>query len=68
MQVEEDLKYMNDYIEDTENVHNKLVDLKHRSRRNNMKIKKGWEEYERRVNSMLKERLDIKNVELKRAH
>ena len=44
MQVEEDLKYMNDYIEDTENVHNKLVDLKHRSRRNNMKIKKGWEE------------------------
>ena len=30
--------------------------------------KESWEECERRVHSMLKERLDIENVEIERAH
>ena len=66
---------MNDYIEDAENIHNKLVELEDRSRRNNIRIdrikehnKESWEECERRVHSMLKERLDIVNVEIERAH
>ena len=66
---------MNDYIEDAENIHNKLVELEDRSRRNNIRIdrikehnKESWEECERRVHSMLKERLDIENVEIERAH
>ena len=29
---------MNDYIEDAENIHNKLVDLEDRSRQNNIRI------------------------------
>ena len=68
--VEEDVTYMNDYIEDAENIHNKLVELENRSRRNNIRIdgikeynKESWEECEKRVHSMLKERLDIENVE-----
>ena len=66
---------MNDYIEDAENIHNKLVELEDRSRRNNKTIdgikehnKESWEECERRVHSMLKEWLDIENVEIERAH
>ena len=66
---------MNDYIEDAENIHNKLVELEDRSRRNNIRIDRikehnneSWEECERRVDSMLKERLDIENVEIERAH
>ena len=66
---------MNDYIEDAENIHNKLVELEDRSRRNNIRIdgtkehnKESWEECERRVHSMLKERLDIENVEIERVH
>ena len=66
---------MNEYIEDTENIHNKLVKLEDRSRRNNIRIdgikehnKESWEECERRVHSMLKERLDIENVETECAH
>ena len=73
--VEEDVAYMNDYIEDAENIHNKLVELEDRSRRNNIRIdgikehnKESCEECERRVHSMLKERLDIENVEIERAH
>ena len=73
--VEEDVTYMNDYIEDAENIHNKLVELENRSRRNNIRIdgikehnKESWEECERSVHSMLKERLDIENVEIERAH
>ena len=31
--VEEDVAYMNDYIEDAENIHNKLVELEDRLRR-----------------------------------
>ena len=34
--VEEDVTYMNDCIEDAENIHNKLVELEDRSRRNNI--------------------------------
>ena len=61
--VEEDVTYMNDYYtEDAENIHNKLVELEDRSRRNNIRIKEHnkerWDECERRVHSMLKERLD----------
>ena len=44
-------------------------------RRNSIRIdgikehnKESWEECERRVHSMLKERLDIENVEIERAH
>ena len=66
---------MNDYIEDAENIHNKLVELEDRSRRSNIRIdgikehnKVGWEECERRVHSMLKELLHIGNVEIERAH
>ena len=73
--VEEDVAYMNDYIEDAENIHNKLVELEDHSRGNNIRIdgikehnKETWEECERRVHSMLKERLDIENVEIERAH
>ena len=73
--VEEDVVYMNDYIEDAENIHNKLVELEDRSRRNNIRIhgikehnKESWEECERRVHSMLKDWLDIENVEIERAH
>ena len=73
--VEEDVTYMNNYIEDAENIHNKLVELEDRSRRNNIRIdrikehnKESWEECERRVHLMLKERLDIENVQIERAH
>ena len=73
--VEEDVTYMNDYIKYAENIHNKLVELEDRSTRNNIRIdgikkhnKESWEECERRVHSMLKERLDIENVEIERAH
>ena len=66
---------MNDYIEDAENIHNKLVELEDRSRRNNIRIdgikenkKESWEECERRVHSMLKDWLDIENVEIERTH
>ena len=66
--VEENVAYMNDYIEDAKNIHNKLVELEDPSRRNNIRIdgikehnKESWEEYERRVHSMLKERLNIEN-------
>ena len=34
--VQEDVTCMNDYIEDVENMHNKLVELEDRSRRNNI--------------------------------
>ena len=34
--VQEDVTCMNDYIEDVENIHNKLVELEDRSRRNNI--------------------------------
>ena len=73
--IEEDVTYMNDYMEDAENIHNKLVELEDPSRRNKIRIarikehnKESWEECERRVHSMLKERLDIENVEIERAH
>ena len=75
--VQEDVTYLNDYIEDAENIHNKLVELEleNRSRRNNIRTerikehnKKSWEEWERRAHSMLKERLDIENMEIERAH
>ena len=66
---------MNDYIEDKENIHNKLIELKDRSRRSNIRIggvkedsKESWEECEKGVHSLLKERLDIKSVGIKRAH
>ena len=66
---------MNDYIEDAENIDNKLVELEDRSRRKNVRIdgikehnKETWDECERRVHSMSKERLDIENVEIDRAH
>ena len=66
---------MNDYIEDKENIHNKLIDLEDRSRRNNKRIggvkedsKESWEECEKRVHSLLKKRLDIKSVGIKRVH
>ena len=68
---------MNDYVEDedAENIHNKRVELENRSRRNNIRTerikehnKKSWEEWERRAHSMLKERLDIENMEIERAH
>ena len=69
--VEEDVTYMNDYIEDAEDIQNKLVELEDRSRRNNIRIdgikehnKESWEECERRVHLMLKERLDIENVHI----
>ena len=62
-------------MEDAENIHNKLVELEDRSRRNKIRIdgikehnKESWEEGERRIHSMLKERLDIENVEIERAH
>ena len=73
--VEQDVAYMNDYMEDAENIHNKLVELEDRSRRNNIRIdgikehnKESWEECERRVHSMLKERLDTENVETEHAY
>ena len=54
--VEENLAYMKDYIEDAENIRNKLVELEDHSRRNNIRIdgiqehnKESWEECERRV-------------------
>ena len=66
---------MNDHVEDTQNTHNKLVELEDCSRRNNIKIdrvkedsKETWEESERRVHSMLKEVLDLKNMEIERVH
>ena len=66
---------MIDYIEDAENIHNRLVQLEDRSRRNNIRIdginehnKESWEECKTRVHSMSKERLDIKDVEIERAH
>ena len=56
-------------------IYNKLVELEDRSRRNNIRIdgikehnKESWEKCERRVHSMLKERLDIENVEIEHAH
>ena len=71
--VEEDLKYTS--TEDKENIHNKLVELEDRSRQNNIRIdgvkkdsKESWVECERRVHSMLNERLDIENVEIERVH
>ena len=36
--VEEDVTYMNDYIADAENIHNKLVELEDRSSQNNIRI------------------------------
>ena len=72
--VEEDVTYMNDYIKDAENIQNKLVELEDRSTRNNIRIdgikkhnKESWEECERGVHLMLKERLDMENVEIERA-
>ena len=66
---------MNDYIEEAENIHNKLVELEDRPRRYNIRIdwikehnKESWKEWKRRVHSMLKERLDIEIVEIERAH
>ena len=51
------------------------MELEDCSRRNNIRIegikehnKESWEECERRVHSMLKELLDIENVEIERAH
>ena len=71
--VKEDVTYMNDYIENEENIHNKLVELEDCSRRNNIRIdgikghnEERWEECEKRVHSMLKERLDIESVEIER--
>ena len=73
--IEEDVTYINDYIEDAENLHNKLVELEDCSRQNNMRIhgikehnKESWEECERRAHSMLIERLDIENVGIESAH
>ena len=73
--VEEDVPYMSDYIEDAENIHNKLVELEDLSRRNNMRTdgikehnKETWEKCERKVHSVLKEWLDIENMEIERAH
>ena len=70
--VEEDVTYMNDYIEDAENIHNKLVELEDHSRQNDIKIdgikkhnKESWEEC---LHSMLKESLDIENVGIERGH
>ena len=66
---------MNDYIKNAENIHNKLVEQENCSRWNNIRIngikehnKESWEECERRVYSILKERLDIENLEIERAH
>ena len=36
--VEEDVTYMDNYIEDAENIHNKLVEQEDRSRQNNIRI------------------------------
>ena len=36
--VEEDVTYTNDYIEDAENIHNKLVELQDHLRRNNIRM------------------------------
>ena len=71
---EEDVTYVNYYIKDAENIGNKLVEAEDRSRRNNIRIvgikehnKESWEECERRVHSMLKERLDKENVEIEKS-
>ena len=54
--VEEDVTDMKDYIEDAENIHNKLVELEDCSRQKNIRIdvikehkKESWEECERRI-------------------
>ena len=36
--IEEDVTYINDYIEDAENLHNKLVELEDCSKQNNLRI------------------------------
>ena len=59
--VEEDVTYMNDYFEDAENIHNKLVELEDRSKRKNMRIdiiKKGrmWSEGPINVKRMARHR------------
>ena len=66
---------MNYYTEDIENLHNKLVELEDRLEQNNIRIdrvkkdsKESWEKCESRVHSMVKQRLDIENVEIERAH
>ena len=73
--VKEDVTYMNDYIKDEENIRNKLEELEDCSRQNNIRIdgikghnEESREECEKRVHSMLKERLDIESVEIKRTH
>lgn len=72
---EEDIAHMNNYIEDTENIPNKLVELEDCSRQNNIWIdavkedfKESWEECGKRVHLMLKERLDIQNAEIGHPH
>ena len=69
--VDEDLTYMNNHIQATENIHNKLVELEDRQKQNNIRMdglkgdsKESWEECESSVNSMLKERLVKQNVEI----
>ena len=48
--VEEDVTYMNNYFEDAENIHNKLVELEDRSKRKNVRIDKIKEHNKERKN------------------
>ena len=64
-----------DYQVDPEYVTDKLIDLEDRSRRNNLRINdilesrnKTWEEYEEEIQKVFNEKLDIKNVQIERAH
>ena len=67
-----DLDHVNDSLTD---IRNKLTELKDRSRRNNIRIGgiaeepgETWDEYERKVQRLLSEELDINDVVTERAH
>ena len=76
---QEKAKHLDEIYElqlDPEYVHNKLVDLEDRSRRNNLmineikeKVGEGWEDCEAEVETLFREKLDIEDkIIIERAH
>ena len=74
--LDERIQEINEWQLDPEYVHNKLVDLQNRSRRNNLridgikeKVGESWEDWEAEVEKVFREKLNIEDkIIIERAH
>ena len=73
--VETEVTELQDYIDDTQEIHDKLIELEDRSRRNNLRFEgieetesETWEEFDEKVQAPIQEQLGMERVEMNRTH